>query len=224
MDSHKPAKVTSPIISLSDGYVKTIPLALIVGAVGLVLSLALGGFDTKQFLYIYLTNFCFVLTIGLGCLFFVIVMHLTRAGWSVTVRRIAELFAICLVPMFILCLPILVLTFLGSDLIYSWNTAGWSEHSEAAREAVAAGTAEASPLEKLKSAYLNPMFFSIRVVAYFVIWGLMAWFFLSNSLKQDKTGDHRLSLKMQKFSAPIMILFAVTLVFSSFDFEMSLGT
>ena len=91
MDSHKPAKVTSPIISLSDGYVKTIPLALIVGAVGLVLSLALGGFDTKQFLYIYLTNFCFVLTIGLGCLFFVIVMHLTRAGWSATIRRIAEL-------------------------------------------------------------------------------------------------------------------------------------
>ena len=223
MDSHRPAKITSPIISLSDGYVKTIPLALIVGAAGLVLSYVLGGFDPKQFLYIYLVNFCFVLTISLGCLFFVIVMHLTRAGWSVTVRRIAELFAICIVPLFILCLPILVLTAMGSDIIYSWNALGWSEHSEAAREAVASKAVAPSRFEALKAAYLNPGFYSIRVIAYFVIWGLMAWFFLSNSLKQDTTGDSRLSLKMQKFSAPIMILFAATLVFSSFDFEMSLS-
>jgi hypothetical protein len=70
---------------------------------------------------------------------------------------------------------------------------------------------------------LNPGFFGIRVVAYFAIWGLMAWFFLGNSLAQDRTGDPGLTSKMQNWSGPLMIIFAATLVFSSFDFEMSLA-
>ena len=51
----------------------------------------------------------------------------------------------------------------------------------------------------------------------------MAYFFLSNSLKQDKTGDKNLTSRMQALSAPLMILFAATVVFSSFDLEMSLS-
>jgi hypothetical protein len=221
MHETRPAKITSPILSLSDDYVKMIPMALIVGAVGIAISLFMSfgsesGF--KHFAFAYLTNFCFLLTITLGCLFFVIIVNLTRAGWSATVRRIAELLAMCIVPMFILALPIVIPVILQQDILYSWNNTGWSE--EGAAELT---PAVVSPLEQAKSAYLNWWFFTGRVVAYFVIWGAMAWFFLGNSLKQDKTGEKNLSLKMQKFSAPIMILFAATLVFSSFDFEMSLA-
>lgn len=220
MDEAKPAKVTSPIISLSEDYVRMIPIALIVGAAGLAGAFLLGGFNFQKFSFVYLTSFCFLLTISLGSLFFVIVTHLTRAGWCVTVRRIAEFFAICTVPLFVLFLPILIPVLMGSDSVYSWNTIGWSEHgaaAEAYREA-----AVRPPIEQLKVAYLNSPFYGIRIVAYFVIWGAMAWFYLGNSLKQDRTGDKSLTLKMQKYSAPIMIVFAATLVFSSFDFEMSL--
>ena len=224
MHETRPAKITSPILSLSDDYVKMIPMALIVGAIGLGAALFVSfgsenGF--RQFAFAYLTSFCFLLSITLGCLFFVIVVHLTRAGWSSTVRRIAELFAMCIVPMFILALPIVIPVVLQQDFLYSWNSIGFSEHGEAA--AAIKETGVKPPLEVLKGKYLNWGFFTARVVGYFLIWGLMAWFFLSNSLKQDQSGEKSLSLKMQKFSAPIMILFAATIVFCSFDFEMSLA-
>ena len=96
MHETRPAKITSPITSLNGGYVRTIPVALIVAAIGIgaALFMSLGSDDSlKRFMYSYLTSFCFVLSISMGCLFFVTIMHLTRAGWSVTIRRIAELWA-----------------------------------------------------------------------------------------------------------------------------------
>ena len=148
--------------------------------------------------HVYLVSFCFVLSISVGCLFFVIIMHLTRAGWSVTVRRIAELYAMCTFPLFILFLPILATVVMGWDTVYTWNVGGWSIHAhDAAGEAAKAAAAAAEisdrpPMEQLKYAFLNKWFFTGRIVAYFLIWGGMAWFFLKNSLAQDETGDKKI--------------------------------
>ena len=223
MHESRKAEITSPIVSLSDDGVRTIPIALVVGAAGLAVAFFFGGLGLKRFLYIYLVNFCFLLSICLGGLFFVTVMHLTRAGWSATVRRLAELLAMCVLPMFILSLPILASVMVGGDIIYEWNVTGWVEHDAAAAEQVQQGTLAKSPLETLKDAYLNKGFFLARVIGYFVIWSAMAYFFLSNSLKQDQSGEKSLTIKMQKWSAPLMILLAASFVFSSFDFEMSLA-
>ncbi len=233
MHETRPAKITSPIVSLNEGYIRTIPVALIVGAIGIAAAFFLsGGFGDegfKRFLHVYLVSFCFVLSISVGCLFFVIIMHLTRAGWSVTVRRIAELYAMCTFPLFILFLPILATVVMGWDTVYTWNVGGWSIHAhDAAGEAAKAAAAAAEisdrpPMEQLKYAFLNKWFFTGRIVAYFLIWGGMAWFFLKNSLAQDETGDKKLTARMQAISAPFMILFAVTIVFASFDLEMSLS-
>ena len=38
----------------------------------------------------YMTGLAFALAIGLGGLFFVILQHLTRAQWSIVLRRLAE--------------------------------------------------------------------------------------------------------------------------------------
>ena len=38
-------------------------------------------------------------SLSLGGLFFVLIMHLTRAGWSVTLRRLAEVVAWAVVPL-----------------------------------------------------------------------------------------------------------------------------
>lgn len=219
MHQTRPAKITSPIVSLSDGYVRTIPLALIVAAVGIVLSFILSGGPTR-FLYTYLVNFAFLLSICLGCLFFVIIMHLTRAGWSVTLRRIAELYAMCTLPVGILFLPILFTVLTGSDVLYPWVNGGWSVHG-------GEGLADASldqlpPLEQMKAAFLNVGFFSVRWIVYFAIWGVMAAFFLFTSLRQDKEGGIKLTHRMQAIAAPSLIVFAATVVFASFDLEMSL--
>ena len=224
MHETRPAKITSDVVTLNDGHLKAMPLLLIVGAIGMGLSLLLTGFNFERFSFIYLVNFCFVLSISLGCMFFVIISHLTRAGWNVTVRRLAELFAMCAFPLGILFLVILLPVLMGYDFVYPWNQSGWSAHSVEQAEQIAALDAAAKPpIEQLKGAYLNPMFFSIRAIAYFLIWGAMGAFFLKTSLKQDDSGDVSLTKRMQALSAPLLILFAVTIVFSSFDFEMSLS-
>jgi hypothetical protein len=224
MHETRPAKITSPEVTLKHGYQRTIPVALIVGAVGIGAALLMSGMNFKRFSYIYLTNFCFVLSIAVGCLFFVTIMHLTRAGWSVTVRRIAELYAACITPLFVLFLPILIPVFMGQNTVYSWVEGGWSVHSpEVAAEIAKLPVAERPPLEELKYAFLNTNFFSLRIVMYFAIWSLMAWFFLRTSLKQDETGEKKLTSRMQAFAAPGMIVFAAVLVFASFDIEMTLS-
>ena len=65
----------------------------IVGGLGIVASvgLALAGENgLKEFYFSYLTAFTACVTISLGCLFFVILHHLTRATWSTAFRRVAE--------------------------------------------------------------------------------------------------------------------------------------
>ncbi|MGB1928568.1 MAG: quinol:cytochrome C oxidoreductase [Mariniblastus sp.] len=228
MHETRPAKITSPITTLNGGHLRTAPVALIVGAIGIglaiMLSLSADEGGLKRFMFTYLTSFCFVLSISVGCLFFVTIMHLTRAGWSVTIRRVAELYAMCALGLGILFIPILATVISGSDMIYSWNQGGWTMHDLTDAEKIEFETvANRPPLEQMKYQFLNQNFFTIRVIAYFLVWGGMAWFFLSNSLKQDKTGDKNLTSRMQAFSAPLMILFAVTVVFSSFDMEMSLS-
>jgi hypothetical protein len=73
-----------------------------------------------------------------------------------------------------------------------------------------------------KAGFLNPTFFIIRVVGYFVIWNLLAWYFNSRSLRQDRSGDPGLTLGMEKMAAPGTILFALTVTFVAFDLIMSL--
>ena len=164
----------------------------------------------------------------IGCLFFVTISHLTRAGWNVTVRRIAELYAQCIPVLFILFLPILIPLLLSYDSLYIWNQGGWSlgmgESVKDLKETVRnLPVADRPPLEQLKALYLNKGFFALRWVIYFCIWGGMATFFLRTSLKQDQTGDKKLTSWMQAFSAPAMIVFAASIVLSSFDLLMSLS-
>ena len=62
--------------------------------VGAATLLAVTDRDMRPvFLYAYLIAFVYYLSITLGAQFFVLVQHLCRAGWSVTVRRIAEAIA-----------------------------------------------------------------------------------------------------------------------------------
>jgi hypothetical protein len=218
MRHKREAKITSPVISLGDDSYRLMSVAAFVGVVGLVAALAIAFVQSptesfKRLSYAYLVNFCFFATIALGALFFVTVQHLTRAGWSVTVRRIAEILAAAIVPLFVLFLPILIPVILGYGGLYRWNDAGWT--AEYAGKPLTA-------LESLKAAYLSSGFYGVRTIVYFAIWSLMAWFFVGNSLRQDATGDVKLTSRMQAFSAPMTILFAVCLVFASFDWEMSL--
>lgn len=177
-----------------------------VGAVSLMLTFLLSFFfehGTKHFMFSYLHNFMFFLSFTLGAMFFVILQYLSGAGWSIAVRRVAEILSRNLIILAVLFIPII----LGMGYLFKWTNP----------EVVAT-----DPLVAHKVAYLNIPFFLARVVIYFVIWGTLAWFYMSNSLKQDQTGDHSITSKLTSYSPISMILLALTLTFASFDWMMSL--
>ena len=156
----------------------------------------------KHYFFAYLVAYMFTLGICLGGLFFTMLQHIVRAGWSVGVRRIAENVTGVLPWMFVLFLPIV----LGFDtLFHHWV------HADPADKVIAG-----------KSGYLNPTFFFVRVGIYFAIWiGLGTWFRRA-SLAQDQSGDPTLSLKMSRMAAPGLLLFALSITFAAFDWIMSL--
>ena len=173
----------------------------ILGAAGAVEYFGQG--DIQRFLQSYLFAFAFFLSLGLGALFFVLVSYVMRAGWSVTIRRISEDLAASLW----LALPLFVPIVLGSAYLYQWAQPETVAHD---------------PLLQHKAAYLNVPFFSIRWAVYFAVWIGLSQFFYRVSGKQDETGDPALTLRMERVSAPGILLFSITVTFASFDLLMSL--
>ena len=87
---------------------------------GIGLALAIGAFimqgNKAHFLHSYLVAFMLFLSISLGALGFVMINHLVRAGWSVTIRRVIECFMKNLALMAILFIPIAM----NVDTMYAW--------------------------------------------------------------------------------------------------------
>jgi hypothetical protein len=71
--------------------------------------------------------------------------------------------------------------------------------------------------------YLNTTFWMIRAVIFLAVWAFLAWFFYSNSVAQDASGDVSLTRKMEKFAPVAVGLYFVTQAFASIDWVMSLS-
>ena len=57
---------------------------------------------------------------------------------------------------------------------------------------------------------------------YFLVWSILGIYFWKTSVKQDKTGDMKLTLQMQCVAPVGMVLFALTFTCAMFDLLMSL--
>ncbi|HWC65920.1 MAG TPA: hypothetical protein VG777_07550, partial [Thermoanaerobaculia bacterium] len=64
--------------------------------------------------------------------------------------------------------------------------------------------------------------FTIRAALLFAVWIAIAYFLNRWSAEQDETDDPRIGLRLQKLSAPGLILYAATTFFASVDWLMSL--
>jgi hypothetical protein len=177
--------------------------ALILLAVGVVLAGAGAAVDAHRFAYSYLVGFMFTTTLALGALFFVVLQHLTRAGWSVAARRHMEWMTGIL--------PVSALLFIPVALLAHYPYHHWMSE-EAAHD----------PVIHAKAPYLNVPFFFGRAVLYFAVWSGIAYWFARTSRRQDDGKHADLTLKMQARSAPAMVAFAFTLTFAGFDWLMSL--
>ncbi len=158
--------------------------------------------DAHAFYFGYLTAWFFALSIVLGLMFFVMLQHVTDAGWSVVVRRPAEQFLATLPVLYVLAIPLVIGALNGG--LFEWT------HQPAPH-----GLAE-------KSSYLNLPFLLTRLVLYFAVFGFLACTMRGKSIKQDTTGDEQLSWSMRRRSAPGLLIYALCFTFICFDWIMSL--
>lgn len=183
---------------------KVLRLAGLAAGMGLLLAGAGLATDATRFAFSYLVGFIWLVTIGLGALFFVILQHVVRAGWSVSARRPMEWLSSGILPAcIVLFAPVAVFS---HQLYHHWMG------PEAAHDAALRG----------KAAYLNPGFFYGRAVFFLLAWAVLALWFARTSRKQDTTGDLALTRRMQARSAPAMLVLGLTLTFAAFDWLMSL--
>ena len=194
-------------------------IGLIAGAalvgVALLIALATGG-GMRSFWFAYLYGFMVVLSLAIGSLFFVGIQHLTRAGWSVVVRRLAEIGAQLVKPLAVAFIPIWLTVLFGSSTPYPWVNVP---------DAIAAGHL-AEGTESLiagKGWFLNKWRWLLSAVFYFAAWIGIASYFLNKSRRQDETGDPQITLKLEKRSAPFLILLALTSTFAAVDWVMTLA-
>ncbi|MFH0793159.1 MAG: quinol:cytochrome C oxidoreductase [bacterium] len=154
----------------------------------------------------YLVNFSYLLSLSLGALIFVMLQHITRAGWSVAVRRPAEILAAMLPLLAIMFIPLLKM----APALYDWL------------QVPAKGLPAEHGSGGFKEMYLQFPFFIARFVAYFIVWSFLALYLFRQSVRQDATGDPVHTLRMERVSAVGTLLFAITITLASFDLLMSL--
>jgi hypothetical protein len=73
-----------------------------------------------------------------------------------------------------------------------------------------------------KRAWLNPYFFCLRLALYFIIWSVIAVYYLRESTRQDVDGDYRHTSQMQKYSGVSLVLYGLSLTLAAWDIFMSL--
>ena len=182
--------------------IKSILVAVIViGALLTAAGIAMNLDHTHRIWANVLLNGFFFLAIAMSAAFFVIVHALGESGWHTAVQRISEAMS--------MYVPIggvfMLLVLIGMHDIYHWS------HTEHLDEVLQG-----------KVPYLNPMFFSIRTVAYIVIWSLLVVWFRRISLKTDTDANIKLFHKQRTIAGIFIVIFAVTSSTSAWDWIMSI--
>ncbi len=202
MPSHEQIHIGS-----NSGWRRLPAIFAVMGVGGLGAGFAMKGEHGADFWFAYLVALMFWLAPGLGGLFFVVVQHGTRAGWSIAVRRLAENAMLTLPVTGLLALP-LVLG--GAHDVYHWTHL---DDPTVLNDAILTA----------KRGYLNEGFFRVRTVVYIGVWAVLALLFWGWSTKQDTARDPLPLTHKMRWMAPLGIAgFALTLTFGAFDLLMSL--
>jgi hypothetical protein len=173
-------------------------ILMVIGAIGALAGLGYGltkpDIGVRQFAFSWLLAFMFVLSLGLGGMFLVIVHHLFDASWSVPIRRFNEHIACLTAPtLLLLFIPVALL----APKIYPWMGPELQAHPDHALTSKA-------PLFTYAGFYVSAAF--CFACWYWISSGLRRW-----SLAQDKTGSAECTHKMRFYACIGVVLFAITL-------------
>ncbi|MCX7880401.1 MAG: quinol:cytochrome C oxidoreductase [Ignavibacteria bacterium] len=182
---------------------KFLTLSLPIFAIGLLGLVAGFIVNPTQASFNLVVIMAWLLSIGVGSMFFIGIEYLSGAVWSVPFRRIAEINSSLILIMPILAIPII----LNIHSLYHWT------HQD---------VLATDEILQRKSPYLNETFFIIRNIIYYAVWVIFYFLLTYFSNKQDLTKDQQLTRRNTVVSAIFMPFFALTLTFFAIDWLMSL--
>jgi hypothetical protein len=167
--------------------IRIMATSLIVSAVVLIAGLWV---DIHATLAAYLVAWVALATIPIGALGVLMMSYMVRWRWTVALRPIVFGAVAALPVVAVLSIPILV----GMSHLYP-------------------GAADPSALKPFKAVYLAPWFFTLRTVAYFVIWSLLALWLRSAGYD---------SVRMARAAGVGLIVYALTVSTAGVDWMESL--
>lgn len=156
-------------------------------------------------------NSVYFLGISVVGVFFMSYNYVAKAGWNTSIKRIAEAFpAFMIVPSAILLILFAIPA--TRHIVFHWTHDGiMTPGSENYDEIIAS-----------KSWYLNNIFFSIRLIAYFVVWYYLWLQIRKHSLLEDAEGGLENYYESRKYAKWFLMFFAVTSSTAAWDLSMSI--
>jgi hypothetical protein len=176
----------------------------ILTGVGLILVVLAYLVDTQRSVFDNLVIFMFLVSIAVGSTMLVALEYLAGAVWSTPMRRVSEFLSASLPFTVVLAIPFVF----ELQNIFPWASSVAVQNNE---------------LLKHKSPYLNISFLWIRFVIIFLVFYMFYRVFIRNSVKQDESGDQKLTRTNIKFSAVFMPVSAIFLSILAIDWMMSLA-
>ena len=205
-------------------------IALGIAGIGTILSLlglfgVFGEWFQGTYAYSWLFAFYFFLTLSIGGVFWTLLHNVSNSGWGTSVRRTFENLGSTFPWIFLFGIPLLFPQV--NQYLYEWMNI----HREG-YDAVASGDVKnlkehlhhADHLLYAKQWFMNMPFWFGRFVFYGVGLSAVIWFLRKLSTDQDtdpNPGTARL-LKARYHSNYPLIIFALTITFTGFDFAMGL--
>ncbi len=160
----------------------------------------------------WLLGFIFWGGIGIGGLGILLLQYLTGGAWGVVIRRTAEAASRTIPVIAILFIPIMVAV--GFEQLYSW-TRPELINEELVRHAI-----------EHRGIYQTEIWWIIRTVLYFILFGIMMFLLNKWSLQQDQSESAEEAAyylgKATAFSGPTMVFYVLVVTFATVDWMMSL--
>ena len=229
--------VTSADIAINGDHLDTSSIAkaktvsLAIAAVGTLVSIlvffgAFGEFFRGTYAYSWVFAYYYFLTLSIGGVFWTLLHNVSNSGWGTSVRRTFENLGSTYPWMVLFCLPLL---FPGvQQYLYEWMNI----HREISGSVIGSGAGKAlyesdNPYDHLLSVkywFMNLPFWYGRVFFYIVGLSAVIIFLRRLSVAQDSDptpGVQRL-FKARFHSTYTLIIFALTITFTGFDFLMGL--
>jgi hypothetical protein len=190
-------------------FASTGAVGLMLGILGIIGCAVLAFINTELFFRAYLYGWGVAACLTIGCFALLLLIHTVRASWGRPMIRMLEAGGgpKALIIVLLAFIPVLVSIWTGVGSPYPWTNDR---------------LALVDPVVQHKTAWLNPLFFTIRVVGCFAAMIFYAYILKKWSVEEDETGNTNLQSRRTNWAAPglVVMVISTTLLFT--DVFMSL--